>query len=227
MGSVQLSFSYLPHFSTLCASVTSVSLTDIPDAQLSLLMEKTSFLHCLFDGDTGRTSPNSLVSFHIRKHGGDIFSSAVRQYGFPFKWVQRLCGIEENVETLDSVSSERQVEICVETIGTVMKALRQRFIAQVYLTRQLVKLTSGILFVFVCLLVSLFVCSFHNGLHKIMKKAWSIRLGVFIEFCYLNFWLKTKQKALLTLNAIVQVTASYLQLQQLKRRKHLESTHQN
>ena len=58
------------------------------------------------------------------------------------------------------------------------------------------------------------------------------RLGVFIEFCYLNVWLKTKQtiyhlKALLTLNAMVPVTASYLQPQQLKSRKHLESTQQN
>ena len=67
---------------------------------------------------------------------------------------------------------------------------------------------------------------------KIMKKAWSIyRPGVFIEFCSLKFWFKTKQtiyhlKALLTLNAMVQVTASYLQLQQLKSGKHLESTHQ-
>ena len=64
-----------------------------------------------------------------------------------------------------------------------------------------------------------------------MKKAWSVTY-VFIEFCYLNFWLKTKQtiyhlKALLALNAMVQVTASYLQLQQLKSRKHLESTQQN
>ena len=66
-----------------------------------------------------------------------------------------------------------------------------------------------------------------------MKKAWSIssmyRLEVFIEFCYLNVWLKTKQtlKALLTLNAMVPVTASYLQPQQLKSRKYLESNHQN
>ena len=74
--------------------------------------------------------------------------------------------------------------------------------------------------------------------NKNHEKAWSDsyvqtdRLGVFIEFGYLNFWLKTKQtiyhlKALLTLNAMVQVTVSYLQLQQLKSRKHLESTHQN
>ena len=72
--------------------------------------------------------------------------------------------------------------------------------------------------------------------NKNHENAWSIlamyRLGVFIEFCYLNVWLKTKQtiyhlKALLTLNTMVQVTASYLQLQQLKSRKHLENTNQN
>ena len=70
---------------------------------------------------------------------------------------------------------------------------------------------------------------------KIMKKAWSIlamyRLG-FYRILLSQIPVQTKQtiyhlKALLTLNAMVQVTPSYLQLQQLKSRKHLESTHQN
>ena len=71
---------------------------------------------------------------------------------------------------------------------------------------------------------------------KIMKIAWSLlamyRLRGFYRILLSQILVQNKQtiyhlKALLMLNAMVQVTASYLQLQQLKSRKHLESTHQN
>ena len=50
-----------------------------------LFVDKSVFLHNLFEGDSGKTSPNSAVSVQIRKYGGTNFSAAVRQYGFPFK----------------------------------------------------------------------------------------------------------------------------------------------
>lgn len=69
LGSVQVTITYLPFFGAVCASVSSLNLTDIPETEAATLIEKSSLLHCLFEGDTGCTSPNSLVSYHIRKKG--------------------------------------------------------------------------------------------------------------------------------------------------------------
>ena len=128
----------------MCASVGDLSLADIPEAQASNFTEKSSLLHCLFEGDTGRTSPNSLVSYHIRKRGGDIFSSAVRQYGFPYKWVQRVCGIADNVESPEVKPTEFQVEVSAESVDGLVKVLKQRFKSQAYLSKQLLGLSTGV-----------------------------------------------------------------------------------
>ena len=95
------------------------------------------------DGDTGRTSPNAIVSFHIRKHGKEVFSSAVRTYGFPYKWVQRLCGISDSIEVANVCSPEQQVEVSAENVGLVVHQFKQRFHGQVYLLHQLISLGSG------------------------------------------------------------------------------------
>ena len=83
--SVVMSFHHLPFFNVTCATVTSITLAKSLQPDKSYYIDKTSFLHCLYEGDSGRTSPNALVSSQIRKFGGDNFSSAVRKYGFPFK----------------------------------------------------------------------------------------------------------------------------------------------
>ena len=47
VGSFQFTFHYLPHFSVVCASVSSVHVDSIPDDQLSAHLDKTCLLHCL------------------------------------------------------------------------------------------------------------------------------------------------------------------------------------
>lgn len=143
LGSFQVTFSYLPHFSVVCASVSFVSVSGVSEDQLSTLLDKSCLLHCLTDGDTGRTSPNSIVSFHIRKHGNEVFSSAVRTYGFPYKWIQRVCGISDNAEMPDSTPPEQQVEISAENMDSVISKLKLRFQTQVYLLRQVISLSCG------------------------------------------------------------------------------------
>ena len=143
LGSFQLTLTNLLFFGAVCASVSCHNLKDIPDSQTATLIEKSSLLPCLFEGDTGRTSPNSLVSYHVRKRGRDIFSSAVRQYGFPYKWVQRVCGIADNVESPESRPTEWQVEVSAESIEGVVKVLKRRFKSQAHLSRQLVELSKG------------------------------------------------------------------------------------
>ena len=109
-------------------------------------LDKLHLLSCLFEGDSGRVSPNSVVSFNIRKHGGDVFSTAVRQYGFPYKWVQSLCGISVLVAEGGGggeggvVSVQPKAEVGVENMASVMAALRKRFKAQVNLARQIATL---------------------------------------------------------------------------------------
>lgn len=144
VGSFQFTFSYLPHFSVVCASVVTVSVTDLSEDQVSAHLDKTTLLHCLLvDSDTGRTSPNAIVSYHIRKHGKEVFSSSVRTYGFPYKWVQNVCGISDDAELPDDTASQQQVETSAESVELVISRLKNRFKAQVSLLAQVISLSSG------------------------------------------------------------------------------------
>lgn len=146
LGSFQFTFSYLPHFSVVCASVSSVCVAGISDDQLLNHFDKACVLHCLLaDDDTGRKSPNAIVSFHIRKHGNEVFSSAVRTFGFPYKWVQNVCGISDDVEVPDNTASQQQVEISAENVESVVKRLKKRLKAQIFLLFQVISLSSGML----------------------------------------------------------------------------------
>lgn len=141
-GCFQLTFSYLPHFSVVCASVSSISVTGLSEEQLSIHLDKVCLLHCLLaDGDSGRTSPNAIASFHIRKHGNEVFSSAVRTYGFPYKWVQNVCGVSDDVEFPGGSPSQQQVDISAESVEIVINLLKSRFKAQANLLAQVVSLT--------------------------------------------------------------------------------------
>ena len=85
VGSVTICFYFLPFFSAVCSSVTSIDLEADHASMKDFFVDKSFLLHNLFEGDSGKTSPNSAVSVQIRKYGGTNFSAAVRQYGFPFK----------------------------------------------------------------------------------------------------------------------------------------------
>ena len=141
-GSFDFTLSYLPHFNVVCASVCSVNVTGMSDEQVSTHQDKVCLLHCLLaDSDTGRTSPNAIASFHIRKQGKEVFSSAVRTYGFPYKWVQNVCGINDGMELPFGVPSQQQVDISAESVEMVINKLKNRFKAQANLLRQVVPLT--------------------------------------------------------------------------------------
>ena len=148
MGTFELVLSYLPNFSAVCVSVVVATTADAAHVS-STHIDKSTLLSCLFEGDTGRVSPNTVVSYSIRRHGGDVFSAAVRQYGFPYKWVQSLCGISvlsagvgggEGGGEWGEGSVQLQVQTSVENMAVVMAALRKRFTTQVNLARQIAKL---------------------------------------------------------------------------------------
>lgn len=144
MGSFRLTFSYLPHFNVVCASVSAMTVVGLSEEELTACWDKSSLLHSLTEGDTGRTSPNAIVSYHIRKQGNEVFSAAVRAHGFPYKWAQRVCGIGDNVEVPDNTTATQQVEISAQNVETVVGKLKQRFRAQVYLLKQIVSLGTGV-----------------------------------------------------------------------------------
>ena len=130
--------SYLPYFSAVCVLVTTATMAD-PAHPDSTHIDKATLLSCLFEGDSGRVSPNTVVSYNIRRHGGDLFSAGVRQYGFPYKWVQSLCGISGLTtgsgegggwgggggEWSEGSVPRIQVETSVESMTGVMRALRE------------------------------------------------------------------------------------------------------
>lgn len=133
--------SYLPNFSAVCVLVVTATTADSGSTHI----DKSTLLSCLFKGDTGRVSPNTVVSYNIRRHGGDVFSAAVRQYGFPYKWVQTLCGISclatgGGGGDWGEGSVHPQPETSVENMASVMTSLRKRFRAQVNLAKQISQL---------------------------------------------------------------------------------------
>ena len=152
IGNFQLILSYLSSFNVVCVLVTMATMED-PAHPGSVHIDKLTLLSCLFEGDTGRVSPNTIVSYNIRRHGGDVFSAAVRQYGFPYKWVQSLCGIggltsgggsegggEGGSGEWVEGTIQLKVQTSVESMSAVMIALRRRLKAQVNLAFQIVKL---------------------------------------------------------------------------------------
>lgn len=139
-GSVTVTFQYLPFFDATCATVTKLQPLGLNDSQMGFYTDKSSFLHCLFDRDSGRTSPSQVVSQHIRKCGGETFSSAVRQYGFPYRWVQRVCGSGTLAENSGATDVRCDSDLAATTITQVIKAIKQRMKAQVILAKELADL---------------------------------------------------------------------------------------
>lgn len=72
-----------------------------------------------------------------------MFSSVVRTYGFPYKWVQNMCGISDDVELPCNTPNQQQVDLCAENVPLMVNRLKNRFRAQVYLLTQLVALSLG------------------------------------------------------------------------------------
>ena len=158
IGSFQVTINYLPYFTAVCASVTNLTFHSVKEPPLH---EGSALLFCLTDGDTGRTSPNSIVRLNIRKHGGDIFSAAVRQNGFPYKWVQKVCGVSDQSDSPapSMPSSEEmavdkepqefqwlndpQMELCAQHLENIIKSLKRRFRAQFHLVSQVTSLGKG------------------------------------------------------------------------------------
>jgi len=76
--------------------------------------------------------------FPYKEAWGRPVSAAVRQHGFPYKWVQRMCGVDLNPEGPDSTALQPLVEVSAKSLEAVVGALKGRFICQVHLTRQIV-----------------------------------------------------------------------------------------
>ncbi|XP_019850905.1 PREDICTED: THO complex subunit 5 homolog A-like [Amphimedon queenslandica] len=141
VGSVTICFYYLPFFNAVCSSVTSIDLETDHASLKDIFVDKSFLLHNLFEGDSGKFSPNSAVSVQIRKYGGTNFSAAVRQYGFPFKWVQQVCGItvlsDAGVEFSDIKLDN---EVSSSSLVDVVTNVRDRMISQLNLSKQLLSL---------------------------------------------------------------------------------------
>jgi THO complex subunit 5 len=137
VGSVSLVFNYLPSFNVICCSISSINFHQDLNKSLPII-DKTTFLHNLFDGDSGKTSPNTAVSVQIRKYGGDNFSAVVRQYGFPYKWVQQVCGV--NIPSTSDAGNDYinpNDEVPASTLSDVLSAVRFRTKSQFSLLKQL------------------------------------------------------------------------------------------
>nr|XP_006818091.1 PREDICTED: THO complex subunit 5 homolog [Saccoglossus kowalevskii] len=126
-GSVlSLCFSYL---SVLQIVTVGVQLTPAMDSVITTfsagdLLSPNSLLSCLFPGDYGNDTPNPANHFQLSKLGMDTFGAYITEVGHPYKWVQRICGLEflENSKELRDPKAKSSVSS--SHIETITKALR-------------------------------------------------------------------------------------------------------
>ena len=57
-----------------------------------------------------------------------------------------MCGIADDVESPESKPTEFQVEVSAESVDGLVKVLKHRFKSQAYLSKQLLGLSTGILY---------------------------------------------------------------------------------
>ncbi|XP_065831134.1 THO complex subunit 5 homolog [Oscarella lobularis] len=104
------------------------------------VLKSETFLSWLFPDDDGLASPNPANQFKLRKLGidGDLFASFVNEMGIPYKWAQRLAGLNFSPEKRPFTSTATSSS----TIEVLMKEIRTRIGSRIALQEQLNRLDS-------------------------------------------------------------------------------------
>ncbi|XP_060521770.1 THO complex subunit 5 homolog [Cylas formicarius] len=93
----------------------------------------------LDDDDKGLESPNPSTTYQLQKNGMGSFQSLISDIGYPFRWAQRICGI-------DFLAARRPLEqLSQQNVETVMSTLLQRMTIRTHLAKQMQDLEHNIL----------------------------------------------------------------------------------
>ncbi|CAL1299998.1 unnamed protein product [Larinioides sclopetarius] len=129
---IVLEFKYLVHLHIVTVSVKSLSPEPMSTELIGDLLRADTFLNCLFPGDRGQESPN-LASIYLlkTKFGYDDNPFSNETTGWPYTWVQTVCGLEflspDPEEMLDSKDLYRKIPASMEkTINTICSRLVSR-----------------------------------------------------------------------------------------------------
>lgn len=142
---LQITFAYvIPlHIVTVVAKVTEPHGTSCGVSAVPAL-NPPSVLDNLLGADSGMTSPNPANYFQLKKNGLEDFSTVVSTVGKPYRWAQRLSGLQFLETSGVPVASHEVGRAFVEQVVT---AVSLRFSARVALYEQLLSLEKGIVMV--------------------------------------------------------------------------------
>jgi len=134
-----LTFNYLPilHISTVEMKLK-INDTVTVDRSSDLLNEHM-ILRDLLSTDDGKNSPNGANKYQLEKLAMSSFSSYVYTVGFPYYWVQWICGLNY-LPNRDIKSYIPDSSVSVKHFQSVLKAIKSRVVARIDLQIQLQQL---------------------------------------------------------------------------------------
>ncbi|XP_055384494.1 THO complex subunit 5 homolog [Condylostylus longicornis] len=128
---------------TLSTKVEIENLTSAAGAVVSA----ENVLNNLYANDRGECSPNPKTKYQLRefemteKHLLEYFNE--KDYGKPFKWVQRLCGLnfpasdeQESTSSAD-FNEDKSVEWAQNSVPAIVKTIRSRWLSRLNLYQQI------------------------------------------------------------------------------------------
>ncbi|XP_046860559.1 THO complex subunit 5 homolog [Xenia sp. Carnegie-2017] len=107
------------------------------------LLSPDSVLTCLFPEDFGDVTPNPTNHHQLNKLGIENVTFGKLNIGRPYKWVQKLCGLE--FPTSDSKSNEIPTvnsSLSASHMERTVKSIKSRILTRILLTKQLISLES-------------------------------------------------------------------------------------
>ncbi|XP_017770927.1 PREDICTED: THO complex subunit 5 homolog [Nicrophorus vespilloides] len=93
-------------------------------------------LNEIFDGDTGKESPNSKNQYQLDKVNLGTFESLIQKIGFAYGWAHKLCGLE----FMKKPGCKLTNKVSPSYVESVLRSLRSRLDARYALAEQLQQL---------------------------------------------------------------------------------------
>ncbi|KAG1657739.1 THO complex subunit 5 [Nymphon striatum] len=146
--SIELLFYYLVslHIVTVDVSVHLTSLTST--IKPGDVLSSSSVLNCVFPLDTGNETPNPTNHFQLEKVGMGKFSDYIAELGFPYRWAQRICGLNFEAMIDDSSDKDKKSKdilhsLSSKNIEVTISSIRSRLRSRLALHQQLIALEKG------------------------------------------------------------------------------------
>ncbi|GAB6030068.1 THO complex subunit 5 [Chamberlinius hualienensis] len=112
------------------------------------VLTTNALLEYLFDGDSGKDTPNEANHYQLQRWGMDDFKSYISDLGRPFVWAQRLAGLEfiRVCSVVESPSKSRKPDanLSGSHMEEAVSAIKKRLAARLNLQKQICNLEQGV-----------------------------------------------------------------------------------